>query len=50
MLQAIEVHRSGDLKDTPPEEHLAALAALADQKRLVALRDALRQRYPGEVP
>ncbi|MFI5456993.1 MAG: RuBisCO large subunit C-terminal-like domain-containing protein [Isosphaerales bacterium] len=49
MLQAIEVHRSGELKDTPMEEHLAALAALAERKDLAALREALRQRYPGKV-
>jgi len=49
MLQAIEVHRSGALADTPMEEHLAALAALAERKNLAALREALRQRYPGKV-
>jgi ribulose-bisphosphate carboxylase large chain len=47
MLEAIEVHRSGELRDTPPDEHLAALAALADRKKLSALSEALRQRYPG---
>jgi ribulose-bisphosphate carboxylase large chain len=49
MLQAIDVHRSGALKDTPMEEHLAALAALAERKNLTALREALRQRYPGKI-
>ena len=49
MLQAIEVHRSGELKDTPMDEHLAALAALAERKNLAALSEALRQRYPGKV-
>jgi len=49
MLQAIEVHRSGALKDTPVDDHLAALAALAQRKNLTALREALRQRYPGKV-
>ena len=49
MLQAIEVHRSGELKDTPIDEHLAALAALAERKKLTALREALRQRYPGKI-
>jgi len=49
MLQAIEVHRSGALKDTPMDDHLAALAALAQRKNLTALREALRQRYPGKV-
>ncbi len=31
------------------EEHLAALAALAERKNLTALREALRQRYPGKI-
>jgi len=47
MLQAIEVHRSGALADTPPAEHLAALVALARRENLSALSEALRQRYPG---
>ncbi|MBI4585582.1 MAG: hypothetical protein HY717_16330, partial [Planctomycetes bacterium] len=49
MLQAIEAHRSGELRHAPPEEHLAALAALAERKNLKALREALRQRYPEEA-
>jgi hypothetical protein len=49
MLQAIDVHRSGELKDVPMEDHLAALAALARRKNLAALGEALRQRYPGKV-
>jgi ribulose 1,5-bisphosphate carboxylase large subunit-like protein len=49
MLQAIEIHRSGALCDTPTEEHLDALAALARRKNLTALREALRQRYPEIV-
>jgi ribulose-bisphosphate carboxylase large chain len=49
MLQAIEVHRSGELKGTSIEEHLAALAALAKRKNLSALYEALRQRYPGKI-
>jgi ribulose-bisphosphate carboxylase large chain len=48
MVQAIEVHRSGDLRDTPIDDHLSALKALAQRKKLTALREALRQRYPGE--
>lgn len=50
MVQAIEVHRSGELAETPAEEHLAALAAVAQRKGLSALREALHQRYPGELP
>jgi ribulose 1,5-bisphosphate carboxylase large subunit-like protein len=46
MLQALEVHRAGDLRGVPVAEHVAALAALAERKRLTALREALRQRYP----
>ena len=47
MLQALDVHESGDLRDAPAEEHVAALAAVAGRRRLGALREALRQRYPG---
>jgi ribulose 1,5-bisphosphate carboxylase large subunit-like protein len=47
MVQAIEIHRSGELRDVPMEEHLRSLAALAGRKHLDALAQALRQRYPG---
>jgi hypothetical protein len=46
MLQALEVHRSGELTDVPLERHVTVLAGLAHQKRLDALVEALRQRYP----
>ncbi|MBK7998741.1 MAG: hypothetical protein IPK15_08490 [Verrucomicrobia bacterium] len=46
MQQALEVHRSGELRGIGPAEHLAALTALAGRKGLKALREALRQRYP----
>ena len=49
MLQAIEIHRSGELRGVSLAEHLPALAALAGRKRLAALLTALRQRYPGKV-
>ena len=49
MLQAIEVHCSRALADVPMDEHLSALAALAARQNLGALREALRQRYPGRV-
>jgi ribulose 1,5-bisphosphate carboxylase large subunit-like protein len=49
MLQAIEIHRSGELEGVPIESHLAALAALAERKHLAALGEALKQRYPGKV-
>lgn len=45
MLQAIEIHRSGELKDVPIADHAPALAALAERTGLKALREALRQRY-----
>jgi len=46
MMQALEVHRSGELSGIPSEKHLAALVALAERQKLTALRTALRQRYP----
>jgi ribulose-bisphosphate carboxylase large chain len=46
MQQAIEVHRSGELKNVSPEQHTRELAAVAERKKLGALREALRQRYP----
>jgi ribulose 1,5-bisphosphate carboxylase large subunit-like protein len=49
MQQALEIHRSGDLRDTPTEEHLRALLARAERKGFKALREALRQRYPDEA-
>ena len=48
MGQALEVHRAGELKGASTDEHLAALIALAERQKLSALREALRQRYPGE--
>ena len=50
MVQAVEIHRTGELSDTPAERHVAALGSLAERKRLGALREALRQRYPRQVP
>src|SRR5207249_5684380 len=47
MMQALEVHRSRELADVSLEEHLSALIALAQRRRLRALSEALRQRYPG---
>ena len=45
-MQALEVHRSGELADTSMDDHLAALAAVARGRNLTALAEALRQRYP----
>jgi ribulose 1,5-bisphosphate carboxylase large subunit-like protein len=49
MLQALDVHRSGALRDVPIEEHLAAIVAWSERKELRALREALRQRYPKDA-
>jgi ribulose-bisphosphate carboxylase large chain len=49
MMQAIEVHRSGRLRGVPLAEHLRALVAVAEAGKMSALREALRQRYPGEA-
>jgi ribulose-bisphosphate carboxylase large chain len=46
MMQAIEVHRSGELREVPVDWHTRDLVALAERKKLTALREALRQRYP----
>ena len=49
MLQALEVHRSGELAGTSVDDHLPALIALARRRNLTALLEALRQRYPKVV-
>ncbi len=49
MLQALEVHRSGQLRGVSIEGHLDALADLAAREKLTSLLSALRQRYPGRV-
>jgi ribulose-bisphosphate carboxylase large chain len=47
MQQALDVHRSGELRGVPLADHVVALAAVAARRNLSALREALRQRYPG---
>ena len=47
MQQALEVHRSGELREVSAEDHVRALTALSQRKGLNALREALRQRYPA---
>jgi ribulose 1,5-bisphosphate carboxylase large subunit-like protein len=47
MTQALEVHRSGELRDVPVNKHLSRLVALAKSRKLKALSEALKQRYPG---
>ena len=49
MMEALEVHRSGELRDTPMNNHLTALMDVANRRGLDALREALRQRYQGEI-
>ena len=47
MLQAIEIHRSGELAGVAMDEHLPALVSTARRRKMVALLRALQQRYPG---
>jgi hypothetical protein len=47
MQQALDVYRSGELREVPAERHTASLAGVAERRGLKALREALRQRYPG---
>ena len=47
MTQALDVHRSGEMNDVPIDEHLDTLIALAERTGRKALRESLRQRYPG---
>ena len=49
MTQALDVHRSGDLSGVSIDDHLDALFALAERTGRKALREALKQRYPGRV-
>lgn len=49
MLQALEIHRSGALRDVPLAKHVATLAAIAATKHFQALGEALRQRYPKQA-
>ena len=49
MSQALDVYRSGELRDTPMEQYAKALAAVAERRGLKALREALRQRYLNEL-
>ena len=46
MTQAVEAHRSGELRDVPVKKHFSALVRLAKGRNLIALLEALRQRYP----
>jgi ribulose-bisphosphate carboxylase large chain len=46
MQQALEVHQSGELNDVPEDAYVRALSDLASRRQFMALREALRQRYP----
>jgi hypothetical protein len=46
MLEALEVHRAGQLADVADTKHLEALLAVARARGMKALLAALRQRYP----
>jgi ribulose-bisphosphate carboxylase large chain len=46
MAQALDVYRSGALRDAPHEQHVLALLNLASTRNLSALQTALLQRYP----
>jgi len=45
MRQALEVHRSGEMRDVTLQDHVRTLSIVAERKELNALREALRQRY-----
>ncbi|GAC1473772.1 MAG: hypothetical protein NVSMB9_23000 [Isosphaeraceae bacterium] len=47
LIEAIDVHRAGVLKDVGTEDHLEALAEVARQRKFGALLESLRQRYPN---
>ena len=49
MQQALDIHRQGDLADTPLADQLRILFQLAGSRTLTALRDALLERYPKEL-
>ena len=49
MLEALEVHRAGLLRDVPLEKHVATIGKIAEAKHFNALRRALHQRYPEEI-
>ena len=46
MMEALEAHRSGELRNVPIEEHVRKLVAVAQRRKFKALAEALRQRYP----
>lgn len=49
MQETLEIHKSGALRGVSANEHLRALAALAERTGMNALSAALRQRYPASA-
>ncbi len=47
MLDALEVHRSGALREVAPEAYVTELAEYARTNAMPTLGEALKQRYPG---
>ena len=47
MMEALDVHRTGVLAEVPASDHTRALMAVARDRRLEALMQALEQRYPS---
>jgi ribulose-bisphosphate carboxylase large chain len=47
MIEAIEIHQSGEMDGTPAQDHLTVLADIAERRKFKALSPALRQRYPN---
>jgi ribulose-bisphosphate carboxylase large chain len=50
MMQALELYRSGELAEVSPQDHLRELTALASGRKMTALLESLRQRYPEINP
>ena len=46
MIQAIEIHKSGEMFEVPISEHLMLLMNIAKHRNYTELQEALRQRYP----
>ena len=49
MLEAIEIHHTGELKDVPISGHLNALVSIAKRDGKKALVECLKQRYPDQA-
>lgn len=49
LVEAIEMHKTGELNGVSADDHLQALAAAARRHGFRALEESLRQRYPALV-